>query len=659
MPEIVDKQVVGIGFGFLNDEEIKKLSVKQITNGYSFDTLRQPVRGGLYDRAFGTLDIHEDCATCGLGDKYCPGHAGHLQLAVPVYNVFLFPQLYKLLQVKCMHCHKLRLGSLKKKILEAQLVYIAAGHLVKALDLEQQFLAKAARGSLGTLASAFGDDEDEASPDTQSLLDKLDVEIEKANRLLSRKRGNQLSMNDIQVRTRLIRQFMAAANVKKCAHCSAISPKFRRDGFTKIFVMSNAAAQTANTSQGIRIKSVLTEPAPADPKTAGFATGKGLEKRLESSKKAAAAESAKQKKAKAAKAAAAAKKARRGKAKKGSSDDGESGSDSESDDGGEADLSVDDASDADAEDGMVSPSSVTGKPANLVAAGVMSDAVAVAETNDSRIMLPNEVERHMQCLWSEEHELLSRLFFAEAKYQVAVPAYNAADYRAFFHRVLIVPPSRLRPPRFVGGEAFENEMNVGYRKIFELNDDILRTVNESTRPAAAAASAAAAATSKTAAIKEAAGRAAASGSDAAAAATGGSIDVLADEARNKVIQSWVQLQQQVNLIFDSEKTGSALAKVDTVGIKQLLEKKQGLFRKHMMGKRVNFAARSVISPDPYLHTKEIGVPEIFAKVLTYPQPVTPYNVEEMRQAVINGPDVHPGTFTDISCSFLLLFVTFF
>ena len=43
---------------------------------------------------------------------------------------------------------------------------------------------------------------------------------------------------------------------------------------------------------------------------------------------------------------------------------------------------------------------------------------------------------------------------------------------------------------------------------------------------------------------------------------------------------------------------------------QLLEKKEGLFRKHMMGKRVNYAARSVISPDPYLNTDEIGIPEV-------------------------------------------------
>ena len=43
---------------------------------------------------------------------------------------------------------------------------------------------------------------------------------------------------------------------------------------------------------------------------------------------------------------------------------------------------------------------------------------------------------------------------------------------------------------------------------------------------------------------------------------------------------------------------------------QILEKKEGLFRKHMMGKRVDYACRSVISPDPYLSVDEIGIPEV-------------------------------------------------
>ena len=43
---------------------------------------------------------------------------------------------------------------------------------------------------------------------------------------------------------------------------------------------------------------------------------------------------------------------------------------------------------------------------------------------------------------------------------------------------------------------------------------------------------------------------------------------------------------------------------------QIFEKKEGLFRKNMMGKRVNYAARSVISPDPYINMDEIGVPMV-------------------------------------------------
>lgn len=74
----------------------------------------------------------------------------------------------------------------------------------------------------------------------------------------------------------------------------------------------------------------------------------------------------------------------------------------------------------------------------------------------------------------------------------------------------------------------------------------------------------------------------------------------------------------------------------------MLEKKEGLFRKHMMGKRVNYACRSVISPDPYIGTTEIGIPLRFAKELTYPMPVADWNVERLRELVENGANVYPG-----------------
>lgn len=65
------------------------------------------------------------------------------------------------------------------------------------------------------------------------------------------------------------------------------------------------------------------------------------------------------------------------------------------------------------------------------------------------------------------------------------------------------------------------------------------------------------------------------------------------------ISTWLALQNHVCGLMDST-TAEGNAADQTPGIRQTLEKKEGLFRKHMMGKRVNYAARSVISPDPYI-----------------------------------------------------------
>ncbi|CAO2653919.1 Nn.00g106520.m01.CDS01 [Neocucurbitaria sp. VM-36] len=107
---------------------------------------------------------------------------------------------------------------------------------------------------------------------------------------------------------------------------------------------------------------------------------------------------------------------------------------------------------------------------------------------------------------------------------------------------------------------------------------------------------------------------------------------------------WVNLQGAVNALIDRDAnpTQGRAAVTNADGIKQHLEKKEGLFRKNMMGKRVNFAARSVISPDPNIETNEIGVPPVFAMKLTYPEPVTNHNFYDLKEAVLNGPDKWPG-----------------
>ena len=50
----------------------------------------------------------------------------------------------------------------------------------------------------------------------------------------------------------------------------------------------------------------------------------------------------------------------------------------------------------------------------------------------------------------------------------------------------------------------------------------------------------------------------------------------------------------------------------------------------MMGKRVNYAGRSVIAPDPYLETYEVGIPVFMAKRLTFPEKVNYNNIAYLR-----------------------------
>ena len=70
--------------------------------------------------------------------------------------------------------------------------------------------------------------------------------------------------------------------------------------------------------------------------------------------------------------------------------------------------------------------------------------------------------------------------------------------------------------------------------------------------------------------------------------------------------------------------------------------KTGRVRGNLMGKRVDFSARSVITPDANIELDELGVPEEIATNLTFPEIVSPYNRERLLEYVRNGPSKHPG-----------------
>merc|ERR1719265_258939 len=72
-------------------------------------------------------------------------------------------------------------------------------------------------------------------------------------------------------------------------------------------------------------------------------------------------------------------------------------------------------------------------------------------------------------------------------------------------------------------------------------------------------------------------------------------------------------------------------------IRERLKSKEGRLRGNLMGKRVDFCARSVIGGDANLDTEQVGVPRSIALNLTFPERVTPHNMDKMRAYVDNGP----------------------
>ncbi|KAG9232203.1 putative DNA-directed RNA polymerase I subunit rpa1 [Amylocarpus encephaloides] len=219
---------------------------------------------------------------------------------------------------------------------------------------------------------------------------------------------------------------------------------------------------------------------------------------------------------------------------------------------------------------------------------------------------PMEVKAELTLLFEYEQELLSLVYSSRSASKKSTKV--SADM--FFLKTLLVPPNKYRPDAKAGnGEITENSQNSLYKSILKSCQLVQQISTEVADPEQAERN-----------------------------------STIRRRDFTDIQEAWVGLQNAVNSLVDRDRNPvqGAAGKKNEDGIKQKLEKKEGLFRKNMMGKRVNFAARSVISPDPNIETNEIGVPPVFAQKLTYPEPVTSHNFKDMQQAVINGPHVWPG-----------------
>ncbi|KAH8118620.1 beta and beta-prime subunits of DNA dependent RNA-polymerase [Phellopilus nigrolimitatus] len=241
-----------------------------------------------------------------------------------------------------------------------------------------------------------------------------------------------------------------------------------------------------------------------------------------------------------------------------------------------------------------------------------SGKVKTVRGRNERVMAPEECRAHLRRLFTNEQAMCSLVFGRHGPFApLTADQLSFASADMFFLDCLLISPTRFRPPAKMGETLFEHPQNELLSKVLT-STYRLRDLNDELKKASEK-------------------------------------DSTVDEVSRRrmlgvLLESLVQLQIDVNSFIDSSKNPTRLrqGKLPPPGVKQNLEKKDGLFRMHMMGKRVNFAARSVISPDANIEPNEIGVPPVFARKLTFPEPVTDHNVHLMRELIINGPHKYPG-----------------
>ena len=120
-----------------------------------------------------------------------------------------------------------------------------------------------------------------------------------------------------------------------------------------------------------------------------------------------------------------------------------------------------------------------------------------------------------------------------------------------------------------------------------------------------------------------------------------------DNANANVIEGMTTVLQYFVAMIVNNKVKGAIPMAQRSGrplqcIMSRLNSKNGRIRGNLMGKRVDFSARSVITGDPNLSIRQLGVPKKIATNITKPVVVNDLNRDFLTKLVQNGPDVYPG-----------------
>ncbi len=105
----VSKRIEKIKFALLSPDEIRKMSQVRVITPDTYDDDGYPIERGLMDLHMGVIEPGLKCATCGGKVDECPGHFGHIELAMPVVHIGFIKEIKTMLDSACKSCGRIKL----------------------------------------------------------------------------------------------------------------------------------------------------------------------------------------------------------------------------------------------------------------------------------------------------------------------------------------------------------------------------------------------------------------------------------------------------------------------------------------------------------------------------------------------------------------------
>lgn len=543
-------EVASVSFSPLSSADIRRLSVLHIVNPQLFDSLNQPNPQGLYDERLGPFNRSNTCLTCHQTSAFCPGHFGHMDLPRPVFHPLFMSHLYILLRSACLYCHHFKASPYECVKLAAQLHLLDHGLVAESDSLASEgskFMpkSKAKSSSKSGPAEMDQDQDDQEHEDGALKIDDyrryMNERVQDIISAIEQETGKKLSRDNYKTgpasdaRRQLVNAFQKlCVNRRKCEHCGAFANRYRKEQYLRFMELSlthkqathNKSIEAHRPSKQLLKAKLLRLTAQRQRSEAPYSNGGDM---MEEDDQSLADDEEER---------------MRQQARREASEDGSEDSDDEGP--GEDLMEVDEP--------QQEQSEPTAKKAKAKA--------SITKQTES-ILHTDEVQLHMRILFTIEAALVDRIYGPHGPMSITPANLSTASPRAnadmFFMDVIAVPPSRFRPASVMGEKTFENPQNELLSKVLSTTIRI-RDRHAELRLL----------------------------TDKKAAQTNGSVEDLVgstDPVRvyEQLLVALDDLQNAVNGLIDAGKNSAApRGREPPPGVKQVLEKKEGLFRMNMM-----------------------------------------------------------------------------